>query len=232
MADSFDLSAELRSDTGKGASRRLRREGDLVPAILYGAGKDPQALSFLHKDLHKACENEAFFSHIISLQAGGVKQEAILKDLQRHPSKDRILHADFFRVQMDQAIIVEVPLHFVNEDNCVGVKQGGGVISHTMSSIEISCLPGDLPEYIEVDVVDLELGTSIHMSELQLSEKLTIPVLAQGADYDQGVVACNVPRRTEELELAAEEIDAEAEEGTEGEPTGSDASGEADSESE
>ena len=119
MADLFQLKTALRNNTGKGASRRLRREGDLVPAILYGAGENPQALSIPHKDLYKSCQDEAFFSRIISLVVDGEKQDAIVKDLQRHPSKDRILHADFFRVQMDQEIIVEVPLHFLNEDNCV-----------------------------------------------------------------------------------------------------------------
>ena len=202
MPDSFQLQAALRGDAGKGASRRLRREGDLVPAILYGAGKDPQSLSIPHKDLYKSCEDEAFFSRIISLEVGGKKQDAIVKDLQRHPSKDRILHVDFFRVQMDQEIIVEVPLHFLNEDTCVGVKQGGGNISHPMTSVEISCLPGLLPEFIEVDIADLEVGSSIHMSGLNLAEGLTIPILAQGADYDQVVVACNVMRRSEDSEAA------------------------------
>ena len=200
MADSFKLQAALRNNAGKGASRRLRREGDLVPAILYGAGKDPQSLSIPHKDLYKSCGDEAFFSSIISLEVGGKKQDAIVKDLQRHPSKDRILHVDFFRVQMDQEIVVEVPLHFLNEDICVGVKQGGGNISHPMTSVEISCLPGLLPEFIEVDIAGLEVGSSIHMSELILAEGLTIPVLAQGADYDQVVVACNVMRRSEDNE--------------------------------
>ena len=202
MPDSFQLQAALREDAGKGASRRLRRESDLVPAILYGAGKDPQSLSIPHKDLYKSCEDEAFFSRIISLEVGGKKQDAIVKDLQRHPSKDRILHVDFFRVQMDQEIIVEVPLHFLNEDTCVGVKQGGGNISHPMTSVEISCLPGLLPEFIEVDIADLEVGSSIHMSGLNLAEGLTIPILAQGADYDQVVVACNVMRRSEDSEAA------------------------------
>ncbi len=209
MADEFELQAELRTDKGKGASRRLRRQADLVPAILYGAGQDPQPLSIAHKDLHRACENEAFFSHIISLSADGKTQQAILKDLQRHPAKDRILHADFFRVQMDQAIVVEVPLHFLNEETCIGVKQDGGLVSHTMASVEVSCLPGDLPEYIEVDIEDLALGQSIHMSALVLPEGLTIPMLAQGADYDHVVVAVNAPRRADEIEETAEAEDGE-----------------------
>ena len=212
MAAEFELNAELRTDKGKGASRRLRRNADLVPAILYGAGKDPQPLSIPHKDLQKACENEAFFSRIITIKAGGKEQKAILKDLQRHPAKDRIMHADFFRVQMDQMIIVEVPLHFTNEESCVGVKQGGGNISHTMTSLEISCLPGDLPEYIEVDIRNLELGSSIHMSEIVVPERLTILELAHGEDHDQVVVSVHAPRRVEE---ADEGVDVVADDATE-----------------
>ncbi len=210
MAAEFELNAELRTDKGKGASRRLRRNADLVPAILYGAGKDPQPLSIAHKDLHKACENEAFFSHIITINASGKSQQAILKDLQRHPAKDRIMHADFYRVQMDQAIVVEVPLHFLNEENCIGVKQSGGNISHTMSSLEISCLPGDLPEYIEVDIEALDLGDSIHMSGIVLPAGLTIPELAHGEDHDQVVVAVNAPRRAEEEETTTDEVEGDA----------------------
>ena len=219
MAD-FELNAELREDKGKGASRRLRRQADMVPAIIYGAGRDPQPLSIAHKDLHKALENEAFFSHIITIKADGKSQEAILKDLQRHPAKDRIMHADFLRIQMDQEITVEVPLHFMNEDKCVGVRQGGGNISHNMSSLEITCLPGNLPEYIEVDVEALEVGSSIHMSALQLPEGLTIPSLNLGADHDHVVVSCNAPKRVEEpVEAAAEDApegDAAADESGDG----------------
>jgi large subunit ribosomal protein L25 len=219
MAD-FELNAELRTDKGKGASRRLRRNADMIPAILYGAGKDPQSLTLAHKDIHKACENEAFFSHIITINAGGDSQQAIIKDLQRHPAKDRIMHADFLRIQMDQAIIVEVPLHFLNEDSCLGVRQGGGNISHNMTSIEISCLPGDLPEYIEVDIADLDLGDSIHMSELNLAEKLSIPSLQQGADHDHVVVSVNAPKRVEELEeeVASDEEAPDAESDGDEEP--------------
>ncbi|HIE86873.1 MAG: 50S ribosomal protein L25/general stress protein Ctc [bacterium] len=202
MAD-FELNAELRTDKGKGASRRLRRNADMIPAILYGAGKDPLSLTLAHKDIHKACENEAFFSHIITINADGDSQQAIVKDLQRHPAKDRIMHADFLRIQMDQAITVEVPLHFLNEDSCLGVRQGGGNVSHNMASIEISCLPGDLPEYIEVDIGDLDLGDAIHMSGLRLAEELSIPSLQQGADHDHVVVSVNAPKRAEELDEEA-----------------------------
>ena len=216
MADQFELSAELRTDQGKGASRRLRRNADLVPAILYGAGKDPQPLSIAHKDLHKACENEAFFSHIITIKAAGKKQEAILKDLQRHPARDRIMHADFLRIQMDQAINVEVPLHFLNEDSCVGVRQGGGVISHNMTSVEINCLPGNLPEFIEVDILNLALGEAVHMSELVLPEGLAILALQQGADHDHVVVSVHAPKRiVEEVEEVLEDEAGEEEAGTE-----------------
>jgi large subunit ribosomal protein L25 len=199
MAD-FELNASLRKDKGKGASRRLRRNADMIPAILYGAGKDPLPLTLAHKDIHKACQNEAFFSRIITIIADGNSQQAIVKDLQRHPAKDRIMHADFLRIQMDQAITVEVPLHFLNEDSCLGVRQGGGNVSHNMTSIEISCLPGDLPEYIEVDIEELDLGDAIHISGLKLAEGLSIPSLQQGADHDHVVVSVNAPKRAEELD--------------------------------
>ena len=197
MSD-FDLTAESRDDKGKGASRRLRRQSGMVPSILYGAGKKPVAISIAHKDLFKACENEAFFSHILDITLEGKSQKAILKDLQRHPSKSLILHADFMRVEMDQVITVEVPLRFVNEDSCVGVKQGGGNISRNMASLEVSCLPGDLPEYIEVDIESVGVGESIHMSELVLPDTLVVPALQQGSDYDQVVVSVNAPKRAEE----------------------------------
>lgn len=226
MAD-FELNAELRTDKGKGASRRLRRNADLVPAILYGAGKDPQPLSIAHKDLHKACENEAFFSHIIKIHADGKSQDAILKDLQRHPARDRIMHADFMRIQMDQEITVEVPLHFMNEDVCIGVKQGGGNVSHNMTSVEITCLPGNLPEYLEVDMADLDIGGSVHMSEIKLPEGLTIPSLALGPDHDHVVAAVNAPKRVEEEELddVADEAAADDGEAPAAEEGGDDDSG-------
>ena len=142
---------------GKGASRRLRLKGDLVPAIIYGGGEAPESISIPHKDLMKATENDAFFSHILTINVGSSKATAIIKDLQRHPAKPRIMHADFQRIVQDQAINVDVPLRFVNEESCVGVKTGGGLISHNMTQIRVSCLPSDLPEYIEVDVVNVNV---------------------------------------------------------------------------
>ena len=197
MADVFELNAELRSDKGKGASRRLRREADKVPAILYGGDKEPQPLTVLHKDLHKACENEAFFSHIITIHADGKSQEAILKDLQRHPAKDRIMHADFLRIQADQEITVDVPFHFLNEEACIGVKLHGGMVSHNMNSVTISCLPRNLPEYIEIDVKDMDIGDAIHLSQVTLPEGVEIPELAQGEEHDHVVVAIHEQKRVE-----------------------------------
>jgi large subunit ribosomal protein L25 len=206
MSD-FDLTAESRNERGKGASRRLRRESGMVPSILYGAGKNPEAISIAHKDLFKACENEAFFSHILDMNLEGKTQKVILKDLQRHPSKSLIVHADFMRVEMDQVITVEVPLRFVNEESCVGVKQGGGNISRNMASLEVSCLPGDLPEYIEVDIESVGVGESIHMSELVLPSTLVVPALQQGSDYDQIVVSVNAPKRADEESDQASGLD-------------------------
>ncbi len=208
MASDFELSAQLRTDLGKGASRRLRREADLVPAVLYGANQDPVSLSIAHKDLHKSCENEAFFAHIISLDVDGKKENAIIKDLQRHPAKDRIMHADFQRVRMDVEINVEVPFHFINEDKCPGVKQEGGSISHVMSTVAISCLPGDLPEYIEVDVAALNIGDAIHLSEVSLPNGVAVPELELGEDHDQVVVTVIATRAT--VEEDAEEGSGEA----------------------
>lgn len=208
MAD-FELSAELREDKGKGSSRRLRRQADMIPAVIYGAGKDPVSLSIAHKDIYKACENEAFFSHILTISVSGSPEQAILKDLQRHPAKDRIMHADFLRVRMDQEITVEVPLHFTNEENCIGVKQHNGMISHNLTSLEITCLPGNLPEYIEVDVENLDVGDVIHMSEVVLPEGVSIPSLQQGEDHDHVVVSVSEQKRVEVEEENAEDVAAD-----------------------
>jgi len=207
MSTSFVVKAELRADTGKGASRRLRHQGK-VPAIMYGTGKEPTMLTVAHNEIMRAVEDEAFFSHILTVEYNGTSDKVILKDMQRHPAKVQITHMDFLRVDESQALHVHVPLHFINEDIAPGVKQGGNV-SHLMTDIEISCLPKDLPEFIEVDLANLELGNSIHLSEVVLGEGLTILALIHGETHDLPVASINMPRGAQEDEEEGE-VDAAA----------------------
>lgn len=189
MSAQFELQAEVRQLQGKGASRRLRRLENRIPAILYGGDKAPVTLSCVTKDLAKALEDEAFYTHIINLKVGDSSEPVLLKALQRHPSKGSVIHADFLRVDMDRKIHVHVPLHFLNEENCIGVKRDGGRIAHTRTEVEIACLPGSLPEYIEVDMLNVEVGRHIHLSDLQLPPGIDLVALLQGADHDAQVVA-------------------------------------------
>lgn len=202
MSTSFELTAQLRKDLGKGASRRLRHAAQ-VPAIMYGAGKEPIALTFSHNELQRNLENEAFYSHILTIHIDGQADEkAVLKDLQRHPSRPIIMHMDLLRVSETEEITIHVPLHFINQDVCVGVKTGGGVISHLTVEIEVRCLPKDLPEFIEVDMAAAQVGDIIHLSELKLPEGVHIPSLIHG---DQAVVSVHLPRGGEEAaEVVAE----------------------------
>ncbi len=194
MSNAFELNATARTDLGKGASRRLRRLADMVPAIIYGEGKAPSNISIPHKDIQKALSNEAFFSHIITLNVDGKSEQVVIKALQRHPAKPRIMHADFQRVSADHAIVVAVPLHFINEDKCKGVKLGSGSIIKNLNELQISCLPKDLPEYIEVDMTDLGVGESLHISQIVLPAGVTSVDLAHGHDADNAVVTVLAPR--------------------------------------
>jgi large subunit ribosomal protein L25 len=199
---------------GKGASRRLRRLADLVPAIIYGGKKDPQPLTLVRKDLEKALENEAFYSQVLTIKVGKSKEKAILKDLQRHPAKDSVMHADFMRVDDKVMIKVHVPIHFLNEDTCHGVKVQGGMIQHQTTDIEIQCLPADIPEYIEVDMLAVETGQIVHLSDVTLPANVTSMALALGEDHDLAVASVIAPKgHDEELDEAAE--DAGDEEGGE-----------------
>ena len=194
MSDAFEIHATARTELGKGASRRLRRQADLVPAIVYGEDKAPVSISIPHKDLIKAISNEAFFSHIIKLVIDKKAEQVVIKALQRHPAKVRILHADFQRVSADHAITVAVPLHFINEDKCKGVKLGGGSIIKVMTELQVSCLPKDLPEFIEVDMIDVGVGEAIHISGIKLPKGVTSVDLIHGHDADNAVVSVLAPR--------------------------------------
>ena len=215
MSDQFELQAEVREDLGKGASRRLRRLADHVPAIIYGGDKDPQPLTLIRKDLEKALENEAFYSHVLTINVGKDKQKAILKDLQRHPARESVMHADFLRVDENRAIKVHVPIHFINEEKSHGVKTQGGIVQHQETDIEVQCLPGDIPEYIEVDMLEVEIGQIIHLSDITLPEGVISVALALGEDHDLAVASIIAPKggsEAEDEEAEAEAGEAEAEE--------------------
>ena len=182
MTVEFTLNAEARSDLGKGASRRLRRLASQVPAVIYGGDKAPVSISLLAKEVAKLLENEAAYSHVIALTVDGAVETVVIKALQRHPAKGFVLHADFQRVVAGQKLTAHVPLHFINEATAVGVKQQGGEISHTISEVEVSCLPKDLPEFIEVDMAAVEVGQTVHMSDLKLPKGVELVALAHGND--------------------------------------------------
>ena len=197
MSTNFTINAKSREDTGKGASRRLRRLTGEVPAIIYGGKKDAEKISILHKDITKALENDAVYSSIISLSIDGKAEDAIIKDIQRHPAKQIILHMDFLRVSKTTKLQTRVPLNFINEDICVGVKLGGGLIAHTMTDIEVSCLPKDLPESIDVDMAEVDVGQIVHLSDLTLPDGVESVSLSQGADYDLTVATVNKQKAVE-----------------------------------
>jgi large subunit ribosomal protein L25 len=203
MANALSIDAELRNDLGKGASRRLRRNADLVPGIIYGAGKDPQPLTLVRKDLEKALENEAFFSQVVAVNVAGDVQKAILKDLQRHPAKERVMHADFMRIDENVKLKVNTQIHLVGEANSPGVKEGG-VLDQQATEVEILCLPTDIPEYLEVDVSGLEMGDNIHLSDITLPAGVESTALALGEDHDVLIVAVVAPRAAVEEETEDE----------------------------
>ena len=231
MREEFDLIAEMREDQGKGASRRLRREGK-VPAIIYGAGRPPRKLAFDHNRVLQQLENESFYSSVLNIKVGEKSQAAIVKDIQRHPSKRVVMHMDFQRIVEDEKIKMNVPIHYLNEDIAVGVKQGGGSVSHLMTDVEVTCLPRDLPEYFEVDIAELELNEMLHMSDIKLPEGVEIPELQQGPEHDHAIVSIAMIKKRdepEEEELAAE---AEAGEAPDGEAPAEESGREAEGETE
>ena len=218
MSDAYVLEATSRADAGKGASRRLRRLENKVPGIVYGGKSDPVSISMDHDPLFHQLENEAFFSSIIQLKIDGKGEDVLLKDLQRHPAKNIIMHADFLRVDKNQTIVVQVPLHFVNEDTAIGVKMQGGRIAHQANEIEIRCLPGDLPEYIEVDMAQVEVGQVIHLSDVTLPEGVVSVALGLGEEHDLTIANISAPKaETDDDAAASSDDDAEANAGDDAE---------------
>ena len=217
MSEQVNLNAESREVEGKSSSRQLRRAGS-VPAVIYGGKEEPLRISILEKDIAKASEIPGFATQILSISISGKEQNVIVKEIQRHPATERVLHADLMRVDPDTKISISVPVRFINEESCVGVKMHGGAISRLINDIDITCLASNLPEYIEVDVEALDIGDSIFLSALNLPEGVEIPSLALGEDRDQAVVSVAEAKILEiEPEIVEPEEGEEGEEASEGE---------------
>ena len=209
MSEQVNLNATNRDVEGKSSSRQLRRAGS-VPAVIYGGEKDPIRISILEKDIAKAAEIPGFATQILNINISGEEQNVILKELQRHPATQRVLHADLQRVNPDTKISISVPVRFLNEDICMGVKMHGGAISRLINNIDITCLASNLPEYLEVDVAELDVGDSVFLSALNLPEGVEIPSLALGEDRDQAVVSITEAKVLDiEPEVVEEEVDGE-----------------------
>ncbi|HLB42113.1 MAG TPA: 50S ribosomal protein L25/general stress protein Ctc [Gammaproteobacteria bacterium] len=204
----FEVEATVRQSQqiGKGASRRLRRD-EKIPGIVYGGGKVPVSLTFEHNKVARALENEAFYSHILTLKVDSEPERVILKDVQRHPYQSRILHIDFQRVKADEKLHMNVPLHFLGGEKAPGVKDAGGLVSHIMSDVEVSCFPEDLPEYLELDISGMQLNQILHLSDIPLPKGIELVALLH--DNDKPVVSVHMPRIEKEPEPTEAPISAE-----------------------
>ena len=205
----FALDATPRALLGKGASRRLRRTSDNIPAILYGGGESALPICLNKNQVKKALENKAFYSHILTLSLNGQEQNVVLKDLHRHPHKPYIQHMDFLRIRADQLINMHIPIRYFGEQDAPGFK-AGGLISKALIEIEVRCLPKNLPEYIEINLAEMQLDDVVHLSNLTLPAEVEILALTHGAEHDHPVVSIHRPRVKAEEETAADTAGAEA----------------------
>ena len=222
MAEGLSLNARIRTQKGKAASRRMRRLENSVPAIVYGGSGEPLMLSLSGNELVKISKEETFYSQILDLNIDGKAEKAVVRDIQRDPANGRMQHLDFLRIVADQAITVNVPLHFLNEESCVGVKMEGGAFTRNLVEVEISCLPENLPQSIEVDMAEVHTGSSIHLSDLPLPEGVSIVALSYGEDRD--IPVASVVTRRGGSDLEEEQLSAESEDaGTESDESDSEA---------
>ena len=208
MSEEFNLIAEMRDDQGKGASRRLRRQGK-VPAVIYGAGRDPRNLMFDHNKVLRQLEDPSFYSSILNIKVGEKSRAAIVKDIQRHPSKKQIIHIDLQRIVEDEQIKMQIPIHYLGEEDAVGVKIGGGTVTKLMTELEISCLPKDLPEFLEVDISDLELDQMLNVSDISLPEGVEISDIMK--EQDQAIVSIQEIKEIIEEDIVDEDSESDGE---------------------
>ncbi|BCG65657.1 MAG: large subunit ribosomal protein L25 [Methyloprofundus sp.] len=212
MSSVFEFEAVSRANAGTGTARAIRRNGN-IPAVIYGGSSEPELIELGHNEVAKSLANEAVYSHILELSVDGKVQSAILKDMQRHPAKDTILHMDFMRISMNEKIKVHVPLHFINEETSIGVK-AGGVVTHSMVEIEVVCLPANLPEFIEVDLEAIDVGGSVHLADIAVAEGVEILALTHGEDHNLPVAQIVMTRgaaSADDEDGAAEVEESEAE---------------------
>ena len=189
----ISLVCQTRTQLGKAATRRARLHQSMAPAVIYGNKQEPLHVIIDQKKLYHACEDETFFSQVLELRVDGKCEEVVVRQVQRHPYKQQIMHMDFLRISQESAVSMSVPLHFENEESCIGVKQQGGKIFHELNEVQITCLPKDLPEFIGVDVTDLELGNALHLSDIQVPAGVTIPELERGEEHDVAIVRVSKP---------------------------------------
>ena len=214
MLNIFEFEASVRGQVGTGAAKAVRRQGG-VPAIIYGAGKEPKMLVLNHNTVIKHLAHEAVYSHVLDVKIDGKSEQVILKDIQRHPSKPRVLHMDFQRVSKKEKLRVHVPLHFTNENIAVGVKKGG-IVTHNLVDIEVACLPGDLPEFLEIDLAAVDVGESVHLTDIKLPKGVEMLALMQGGDHDLPVASITSKRGGDDT---VDEVDVDQD--TDGESTDS-----------
>ncbi len=218
MSTGFELDVEARDKLGKGENRRLRRRGK-VPAVLYGGGQEPRAIMLDNARLQHQMEHQAFYTSILTLKLNGESQAVVIKDVQRHPVKRQVLHLDFQRILEDAKITLNVPIRFIGEELAYGVREQGGEITRLVTDVELSCLPKDLPEFLELDISEMQLNQLLHLSDVTVPEGVELTALAH--DHDPAVISINPPRREEEDEviepLEGEEELLEGEEPVEGE---------------
>ncbi|MFB9887046.1 50S ribosomal protein L25/general stress protein Ctc [Balneatrix alpica] len=190
----FTLNAKIREVAGKGASRRLRREADTVPAVVYGGNAEPARLAIDHDELLHLSEDNQFFSSLINLNVDGKEEQVIIKDLQRHPAKPVLLHADFQRVSADRKISIKVPVRFVNEAASPAAKQGGKVFT-LVNEVKVLCLPSKLPEFVECDLSEVQLGQNLYLSSIKVPEGVEVAALRLGKDHDQAIARVVAKRK-------------------------------------
>ena len=209
MSEQVSLAASERQSEGKSANRNLRRSG-YIPGVLYGGKDEPKKISIMEKDIVKATEIAGFATQILQISMDGKDVDVVVKEIQRHPATSRVLHADFMRVDPDSKITLVVPIRTLNDESCIGVKVSGGQVNHLINDIEISCLASNLPEQLEIDVQEMDIGDTISLSEIKLPEGVEITILQQDKDRDQAVVSVT---ETREMIIEEEEEDLELEEG-------------------